>query len=63
MADSDLYILDAQDGVGVITFNRPDKLNPVDWDLGEQLCALFRELRENTDRSGYAVAQRVIAGR
>ena len=24
---------------------------------------LFRELRENTDRSGYAVAQRVIAGR
>ncbi|TFH22470.1 MAG: enoyl-CoA hydratase/isomerase family protein [Myxococcales bacterium] len=49
MASSELYILDLDDGVGVITFNRPDKLNPIDWDLGEQLCALFRELRDRDD--------------
>jgi len=46
---SELYLFDVQDGVGILTFNRPDKLNPIDWDLGEQLCSLFRELRERDD--------------
>jgi len=49
MSASDLYLFDVEDGIGVITFNRPDKLNPVDWDLGEQLCELFRELRERDE--------------
>ena len=49
MSASDLYLFDIQDGIGLITFNRPDKLNPVDWDLGEQLCELFRELRERDE--------------
>ncbi|MEO2138191.1 MAG: enoyl-CoA hydratase/isomerase family protein, partial [bacterium] len=48
MAD-DSYKYQAQGGVGVITLNRPKKLNPIDWDLSEALCGLFRRLREDDD--------------
>ncbi|HIF63528.1 MAG TPA: enoyl-CoA hydratase/isomerase family protein [candidate division UBP10 bacterium] len=45
----DSYKYQAQGGVGVITLNRPKKLNPIDWDLSEALCGLFRRLREDDD--------------
>lgn len=49
MANTDSFLFDVEDGVGVVTFNRPDKLNPVDWELGDSLCTLFKELRERDD--------------
>ena len=34
-----------EDNVGIITLNRPDKLNAVSWDLAEELAALLLKLR------------------
>lgn len=34
-----------EDNVGIITLNRPDKLNAVSWELAEELAALFYSLR------------------
>jgi 2-(1,2-epoxy-1,2-dihydrophenyl)acetyl-CoA isomerase len=39
------YLFAVEDGVGVVTFNRPERLNAVNWDLATELVALFRELR------------------
>ena len=36
-------------GVGVVTLDRPEKLNPIDWDLGQALGRLFYEWRENDE--------------
>lgn len=49
MSDTEAYLLDVDGGVATLTLNRPDKLNPIDWELGEALCALFRELRERDE--------------
>lgn len=32
-------------GVGIITLNRPDKLNAISWELAEELSGLLRDLR------------------
>ncbi len=45
MAKKDLVLFDVEDGVGIITLNRPDKLNAVDWNLAEVLANLLRDLR------------------
>ena len=34
-----------EDNVGIITLNRPDKLNAVSWELAEELAALFYSMR------------------
>ncbi len=34
-----------EDNVGIITLNRPDKLNAVSWDLAEELAVLLLKLR------------------
>ena len=34
-----------EDNVGVITLNRPEKLNALSWELAEELAGLLRELR------------------
>ncbi|MFP6625613.1 MAG: enoyl-CoA hydratase/isomerase family protein [Deltaproteobacteria bacterium] len=49
MAGTDSFLFEVEDGVGVITLNRPDKLNPIDWELGNGLCGLFKELRERDE--------------
>ena len=36
-------------GVGVVTFNRPDRLNAVNWPMATELVTLFRELRFRDD--------------
>src|SRR3990170_3936487 len=43
---SDEYVLfEVQDGVGIVTLNRPERLNAVNWEMAVRLVDLFRELR------------------
>ncbi len=45
MADKDHYLFEVKDGIGIVTFNRPDRLNAVNWDLATDLVQLLRDLR------------------
>ncbi|RMF23478.1 MAG: enoyl-CoA hydratase, partial [Deltaproteobacteria bacterium] len=45
MAEKDHYLFRVEDGVGIVTFNRPDRLNAVNWELATDLVELFRRLR------------------
>jgi 2-(1,2-epoxy-1,2-dihydrophenyl)acetyl-CoA isomerase len=38
-----------EDGVGIVTLNRPDRLNAVTWELASDLVDLFRDLRHRDD--------------
>ena len=38
-----------EDHVGIITLNRPDKLNAVSWELAEELSGLLLKLRFRDD--------------
>lgn len=38
-----------EDKVGIITLNRPEKLNALSWELAEELAALLRRLRYDDD--------------
>jgi 2-(1,2-epoxy-1,2-dihydrophenyl)acetyl-CoA isomerase len=49
MADKDHYLFALEDGVGVVTLNRPDRLNAVNWDLASDLVQLFRDLRRRDE--------------
>jgi len=42
-------LFDVKDGVGVVTLNRPDRLNAIHWDLGADLVELFRGLRHRDE--------------
>jgi len=45
MADKDHYLFEVKDNIGIVTFNRPDRLNAVNWELASDLVRLFRNLR------------------
>lgn len=43
--EEDLILFRVEDNVGIITLNRPDKLNAISWELGEALAKKLYELR------------------
>ena len=43
------YLFEIQDAVGVITLNRPKKLNSITWDLSRDLVELLRGLRQRDE--------------
>jgi 2-(1,2-epoxy-1,2-dihydrophenyl)acetyl-CoA isomerase len=45
----DYVLLRIEEGVGILTLNRPDKLNAVSWERAEELARTFVELRENDE--------------
>jgi 2-(1,2-epoxy-1,2-dihydrophenyl)acetyl-CoA isomerase len=45
----DFVVLRVEDGVGILTLNRPDKLNAVSWERAEELARTLVELRENDE--------------
>jgi len=49
MASKDHYLFEVEDGVGVVTMNRPERMNAVNWDLASDLVQLFRDLRFRDD--------------
>ncbi len=49
MADKDHYLFEVDEGVGVVTFNRPDRLNAINWALATDLVQLFRDLRQRDE--------------
>lgn len=49
MESTDHYLFEVDHGVGVVTLNRPDRLNAISWDLAADLVELFRGLRRNDE--------------
>jgi 2-(1,2-epoxy-1,2-dihydrophenyl)acetyl-CoA isomerase len=45
----DHLLFEIKDGVGVITLNRPKRMNAMNWDLATDLVKLLRELRMNDE--------------
>jgi 2-(1,2-epoxy-1,2-dihydrophenyl)acetyl-CoA isomerase len=45
----DHVLLEVDEGVGIVTLNRPDRLNAIHWDLGQDLVNLFTELRQRDE--------------
>jgi 2-(1,2-epoxy-1,2-dihydrophenyl)acetyl-CoA isomerase len=45
MASEPHFLFEVEDGVGVVTFNRPERLNAVSWELASDLVEHFRDLR------------------
>ena len=43
------FLFEVDEGVGIVTLNRPDRLNAINWDLASDLVELFRELRHRDD--------------
>lgn len=46
---TDEYHFEVDEGVGVITLNRPERLNSITWDLSEALVDLLRGLRQRDE--------------
>jgi len=49
MGSENHILFEVEDGVGVVTMNRPARMNAVNWDLASDLVKLFRELRFRDD--------------
>ena len=42
-------VFTVDEGVGIVTLNRPERLNAVNWPMAADLVTLFRELRSRDD--------------
>jgi 2-(1,2-epoxy-1,2-dihydrophenyl)acetyl-CoA isomerase len=49
MSGNDYVLFDLDEGVGVVTFNRPERLNAINWEMAVQLVDLFRDLRQRDE--------------
>jgi 2-(1,2-epoxy-1,2-dihydrophenyl)acetyl-CoA isomerase len=45
MASDEFVLFHIDEGVGIVTMNRPDRLNAVNWEMASRLVELFRHLR------------------
>lgn len=49
MASDQLVLLDIDEGVGIITLNRPDRLNAVNWDMATRIIDILKEVRRRDE--------------
>ncbi len=49
MTESAEYLFEVDEGVGIITLNRPERLNAINWDLAHALVDLLRDLRQRDE--------------
>ena len=49
MTNEEIVLFHVDEGVGVVTLNRPARLNAINWEMAVRLIDLFRELRLNDD--------------
>lgn len=49
MAADQHVLFEIDEGVGIVTMNRPERLNAVNWDMATRLVELFRELRHKDE--------------
>jgi 2-(1,2-epoxy-1,2-dihydrophenyl)acetyl-CoA isomerase len=49
MASEKEFLFEVDEGVGIVTLNRPERLNAITWDLATDLVELFRELRHRDE--------------
>ncbi len=49
MGVEDQFSFEVEDSVGVLTLNRPERMNAVNWELCEAIAAKLRELRTDDD--------------
>ena len=45
MANEEIVLFELNEGVGVVTLNRPERLNAINWEMAVRLVDLFRDLR------------------
>lgn len=45
MGSDEFVLFHIEEGVGVVTMNRPDRLNAVNWEMASRLVELFRQIR------------------
>ncbi|MDH3212173.1 MAG: enoyl-CoA hydratase-related protein [Myxococcales bacterium] len=49
MAAEEHFLFDVDEGVGIVTLNRPDRLNAIHWEMARGLVELFRDLRHRDE--------------
>jgi len=49
MASDQHVLFEVDEGVGIVTMNRPDRLNAVNWDMATHLVELFRSIRHRDE--------------
>jgi 2-(1,2-epoxy-1,2-dihydrophenyl)acetyl-CoA isomerase len=49
MASEEHLLFEVEEGVGIVTLNRPERLNAITWDLARDLVELFRDVRQRDE--------------